>query len=57
MFKGQIRCATDEQLRAIVTFFDVPELRRYYAGLLDDVRCELELRAEKGDRDALPSET
>jgi hypothetical protein len=49
MYKNRIRQATDEQLQAIVAFFDAPELRKYYAGLIEDARCELQLRAAKGE--------
>lgn len=51
MFREHIRHATDDTLRALIAFFDAPQLRKYYSGLLEDVRCELELRAEKGDTD------
>jgi hypothetical protein len=44
MYKYRIRCATDEQLQSVIAFFEAPELRKYYAGLIDDCRCELRLR-------------
>lgn len=49
MYRDRIRCATDDELRAVVAFFDAPELRKYYSGLLEDVKCELAVRAAQKD--------
>lgn len=56
MYRDRIRFATDEQLCAVAAFFDAPELRRYYTGLLEDIDCELKLRKiAKEDDDATPT--
>jgi len=58
MYKNRIRFATDEELRAVVSFYDAPELREYHARLIEDCRCELRLREiAKEDDDAARSET
>lgn len=59
MYKNRIRYASDEQLAALVSFFDCPELRRYYSGLIEDLKCELQLRAsgKVGDDADAPTET
>lgn len=49
MFKTHIRHASDETLRAIKLFFDTPDLRRYYLGLLEDVEAELILRGQEDE--------
>ena len=44
MYKDRIRCATDAELQSVIALFDAPELRKYYAGLMEDCRSELRLR-------------
>lgn len=49
MFRQHIRHASDETLRGIVAFFNTPDLRRYYLGLVEDAECELQLRAQEDE--------
>lgn len=49
MFKQHIRHASDETLRGLKAFFDCPELRRYYTGLLEDIECEIILRGQQDE--------
>lgn len=57
IYRDSIRHATDATLRGVIAFFDTPQLRKYHSGLLEDVRCELELRAEHKDDDDGQTET
>lgn len=39
-----IRGATEDDLRAVQTYYSAPNLRRYYAGTLGDIGAELDRR-------------
>lgn len=41
---GHVRAEKTENLLIILAFFDHPNLRRYYVGLINDIRRELEER-------------
>lgn len=50
-YKNQMRVSTDEVLRIVKAFFDTPELRRYYSGLIEDLNDELTIRGQLDEAD------
>lgn len=45
-YKNQMRVSTDAELRIVKAFFETPELRRYYSGLIQDLTDELTIRGQ-----------